>query len=234
MSESYVLYKRVSSKQQGESGLGLAAQESLMRSYLRDKVILEVFTEVETGADNDRPMLAEAVKYCQDNNATLVVVKLDRLGRDYDYLRSLEKKINLLDLENPTGNKLVFGIKGILAEEERVMISDRTKKALRAKIALEGKYVNNPNGKGLTEAREKSIYSKKDAAANNENNKRAIYVIYLLMRLLGTNFRWDKAAEQLNEFGFKSSTNKTFTAQSANQLWQRRYGYEFYYKLNIT
>lgn len=234
MTENYVLYKRVSSKQQGESGLGLAAQESIMRSYLKDKKILQVFTEIETGADNNRHILSNAIRYCELNNAILVVAKLDRLSRDMEYLSSLKKRVQILDLENPSGNNLVFGIKGMLAEEEREMISDRTKKALRAKIAIEGKYINNPSGMGLSEAREKSIYSKKDAAENNDNNKRAVYVIYLLMRLLGDSFRWDKAAEQLNEFGFRSSTNKLFTSQSANQLWGRRYNYEFYYKLNIT
>lgn len=233
MTEKYVLYKRVSSKQQGDSGLGLAAQESMMMAYLANKAILQVFTEVETGSDNERPVLAEAIKYCKENGAILVVAKLDRLGRDMEYLSSIRKQVQILDIENPSGNNLVFGIKGVLAEEERVMISDRTRKALRAKIAIEGKYVNNPKGVGLEEARKRSAYCKKEAAKNNDNNKRAIYAIYLLMRILKDDFRWEKAAEQLNEFGFKSSTNKVFTGQSANQLWGRRYNYDFYYKLNI-
>ncbi len=82
----YVTYKRVSTKEQGRSGLGLDAQERDIRLFLENyevegwEIVAE-FTEVDSGADNDRPELAAAIKLAKRERATLLVAKLDRLSR---------------------------------------------------------------------------------------------------------------------------------------------------------
>ncbi len=78
-----VAYYRVSTKRQGRSGLGLAAQQSAVQDYAtgRGNVIAE-YTEIETGKKADRPKLAEALAHARKARATLVIAKLDRLARN--------------------------------------------------------------------------------------------------------------------------------------------------------
>ena len=47
--KKYVAYYRVSTKRQGESGLGLEAQVRMVQGYARNGSIVEEFTEKETG-----------------------------------------------------------------------------------------------------------------------------------------------------------------------------------------
>ena len=63
----YVIYKRVSTRRQGNSGLGLEAQEKVVADYLKgkDHKIIENLTEVESGRKKARPVLAEALKLCK-------------------------------------------------------------------------------------------------------------------------------------------------------------------------
>ena len=58
----YVTYKRVSSKEQDKSGLGLDAQGRDIQLFLENYSetpyeVLEEFVEVQTGTDNERPQL---------------------------------------------------------------------------------------------------------------------------------------------------------------------------------
>jgi DNA invertase Pin-like site-specific DNA recombinase len=80
----FVSYLRVSTKRQGESGLGVEAQRAAVLSFLnggRWELTREII-EVESGSHDDRPKLAEALAICRLHNATLVIAKLDRLSRD--------------------------------------------------------------------------------------------------------------------------------------------------------
>jgi|SRR5947209_548168 len=89
--------------------------------------------EVESGKRTDRPMLAEAIKACRAYGAKLVIAKLDRLSRDAHFLLGLEKAgIDFVAADMPNANRLTVGIMAMVAEEERRMISKRTKDALAA------------------------------------------------------------------------------------------------------
>jgi DNA invertase Pin-like site-specific DNA recombinase len=85
----FVAYFRVSTQRQGKSGLGLEAQRQAVATYLSggDWKIVAEFTEVESGKrDDNRPKLVEAFKACRVHRATLIIAKLDRLGRDAHFL----------------------------------------------------------------------------------------------------------------------------------------------------
>ncbi|WP_052249846.1 recombinase family protein [Tateyamaria sp. ANG-S1] len=80
----FVVYYRVSTKGQKESGLGLEAQQQAVDTYLAAQDGAEVVTaieEVESGKNDKRPQLAEALKLCKIHKATLPIAKLDRLAR---------------------------------------------------------------------------------------------------------------------------------------------------------
>jgi DNA invertase Pin-like site-specific DNA recombinase len=130
-----VPYYRVSSKQQGKSGLGLAAQKKSVRAFAgANKLkLLHEFTEVESGKNNKRPVLLNALEECKSNNAILIIAKLDRLGRNVAFISHLmESGVDFIAVDNPHANKLIVHIMAAFAEFERDQASARTKEALQA------------------------------------------------------------------------------------------------------
>lgn len=136
----YVAYLRVSTDRQGQSGLGLEAQQSAITAYLGtgSRLLLPPFIEVESGRKAKRPKLAEAIEKCRRTGATLLVAKLDRLSRNADFLRSLiasDVDVAFCDLPHvPPGamGKFLLSQMALVAELEAGLTSERTKAALAA------------------------------------------------------------------------------------------------------
>src|SRR5215471_4879274 len=131
----WISYLRVSTSRQGETGLGIEAQRQAVASFLNGAqwILLKEFVEVESGAKTDRPKLNEALRACRLYGARLVIAKLDRLSRDAHFLLGLPKAgVNFVAADMPNANRLTVGIMAMVAEEERRMISQRTKDALAA------------------------------------------------------------------------------------------------------
>ncbi|MEE7506817.1 recombinase family protein [Methylobacterium mesophilicum] len=131
----FISYLRVSTDRQGRSGLGLEAQRAAVTDYLNGgawKLVAEV-VEIESGANAERPELTRALALCRAHRATLVVAKLDRLARDAHFLLGLHKAgVDFVACDIPSANRMTVGIMAVVAEEERRMISARTKAALAA------------------------------------------------------------------------------------------------------
>lgn len=137
--KQYVVYTRVSTEEQGRSGLGLEAQERDIGIYLEtfSEVPWEVigrFQDVLSGGSDDRPQLAEAIKLVRATGAELLVSKLDRLSRDVAFIATLIKdpKVRLRVAQMPNADPFQFHLYAALAEQERRFISERTKAALKA------------------------------------------------------------------------------------------------------
>lgn len=135
--KQYVVYTRVSTEDQGRSGLGLAAQERDIRIFLEafsdvPYEVLAEFRDVQTGADNDRPELTKAVALAKRTGAELLVAKLDRLSRKVSFISALmeDPKLTLRVASMPYADKFQLHIYAALAEQEREFISMRTKAAL--------------------------------------------------------------------------------------------------------
>jgi DNA invertase Pin-like site-specific DNA recombinase len=95
--------------------------------------LVKEFVEVESGKRTNRPQSEAALKACRAYGAKLVIAKLDRLSRDAHFLLGLEKAgVDFVAADMPNANRLTVGIMAMLAEEERRMISKRTKDALAA------------------------------------------------------------------------------------------------------
>lgn len=142
----YVSYYRVSTQKQGESGLGLDAQEAAIKAHLREgDEIIGSFTEIETGKRSDRPRLAEALKLAKKAKATLIVGKLDRLARNVHFISGLmESGVEFVACDMPSANRLTVHILAAVAEHEASLISQRTKDALAA-LKAKGVKLGNPN-----------------------------------------------------------------------------------------
>lgn len=132
---AFVSYLRVSTGRQGASGLGLEAQRKAVSDFLNggEWTLIDEYVEVESGAHDDRPKLAEALARCRLHDATLVIAKLDRLSRDACFLLGLQKAgVRFVAADMPEANEMVVGIMAVVAQAERSMISARTKAALQA------------------------------------------------------------------------------------------------------
>lgn len=81
MTRKFIVYLRVSTTAQGDSGLGLEAQRAACEAFTRGGDVLGEYVEIESGSKSTRPQLAQALDQCRQVGATLVVAKLDRLAR---------------------------------------------------------------------------------------------------------------------------------------------------------
>ena len=131
--ERYVAYMRVSTERQGRSGLGLAAQRNLIAKFVEGHGELHgEFIEVESGKKNNRQVLWEAIKEAQKHKAKLVIARLDRFSRSVSFIAQvMEQGIGLTIAEMPTATDFQLHIFAALAQEERRLISVRTKAALQ-------------------------------------------------------------------------------------------------------
>jgi len=123
------------------------------------KLIAE-YVEVETGKNDDRPELRKALHQAKVAGATLVIAKLDRLSRNLRFIAELqESKVKFVCADMPDATELTIHIFASLAQHERKVISERTKRALQAVKELEAdpikaqerrrvgkKPLGNPNG----------------------------------------------------------------------------------------
>ena len=135
--KQYVTYKRVSTEDQGRSGLGLAAQERDIGIFLEafseePFEVIGSFVEVQTGSADDRPELARALELVRRTGAELLIAKLDRLSRKVSFIANLmeDPKVRLRVAAMPSADKFQLHIYAALAEQEREFISIRTKGAL--------------------------------------------------------------------------------------------------------
>ena len=143
MTTKYIAYYRVSTDKQGQSGLGLEAQQAAVASY-RDSIIAE-FTEIESGKVDQRPQLALALEQCRKHNAAILIAKIDRLSRDAAFLLALRKAgVDIVAADMPHAGTLEFGIRAVVAQHEREEIARRTKAALAAAKAR-GVRLGSPN-----------------------------------------------------------------------------------------
>lgn len=147
----HIAYYRVSTKRQGDSGLGLDAQQAAVRAFLgSDWPPLVEVVEVESGKRNDRPKLAEALRLCKIHKAVLVIAKLDRLARNVAFVSALmESGVEFVAVDFPQANRLTIHIMAAVAEHEAEMISARTKAALAAAKAKGTKIGRRPGEGGV-------------------------------------------------------------------------------------
>ena len=136
--KSYATYLRVSTAKQGRSGLGIDAQRKMCADFIAaaNAKMTREFIDVESGAHRDRKGLLEAINFCKKNSCGLVIAKLDRLARNVEFcFKIVNTGVEIHFTDMPQMNTLLLGVFAAVAQYERELTSDRTKKALAAKKA---------------------------------------------------------------------------------------------------
>ena len=206
----YVAYYRVSTKRQGQSGLGLEAQQALVSDFAKDNPIIAEFIEVESGRNDTRPVMAEALAYAKQSDAILVVAKQDRLARKVLFIAQLiESGVPFVIADNPHADKFRLHIEACINEDEAEKISKRTKDALAAAKARGVKLgCPKPRAGGLA-----------SGAARREKTQRvAVKAMPIITALRDAGASLRAVASKLNEAGIPSAMGGAWHATSVRNL----------------
>lgn len=205
----YVAYYRVSTASQGRSGLGIAAQRTRIAQFLspEDRVLAE-FEEVESGKVADRPQLWEAIAYAKRHSAKILIAKLDRFSRSVSFIAGLmERGVGLVVAEMPHATDFQLHIFAALAQEERRLISERTRAALgeakRRGVAL------GRNGRVLAQRhREQAI-------------ERARQLEPIVRPMLNKGMTYSSIARALNANAMRTERGSMFYPETVKQIARR-------------
>lgn len=214
----FVTYLRVSTKRQGDSGLGLDAQRKAVSDYLNGGpwTVCGEFVEIESGkSDTNRPQLQRAIAACRIYGAKLLIAKFDRLSRDAHFLLGLEKAgIEFVATDNPHANRLTVGIMALVADEERRAISARTKAALAAAKARGVKLGGNRGAVLTTEAKAKGVRVRVAKA-----NDRATDLLPVIADIRAAGARsLRQIADALNERGIPTARGGRWSAVQVSRV----------------
>src|SRR4051812_42466783 len=152
----FIAYFRVSTERQGKSGLGLAAQRRKIADFVAGAgTLIAEFCDIQSGKDDSRTELQRAIQLAKRENAKIVIARLDRFSRRVSFIAGiLEQGIGLVCAEMPNATDFQLHIFAALAQEERRLISERTKAAL-AEAKRRGKILGS-NGLNLAAKKRKA------------------------------------------------------------------------------
>jgi DNA invertase Pin-like site-specific DNA recombinase len=209
-----VAYCRVSSQEQGRSGLGLEAQRAAIAAFVainQDLEVVEWLTEVETGkrvSDTlvKRPVLAAALNMAKGLKGPVIVAKLDRLSRDVHFISGLMAHgiPFIVCALGRDADPLMLHIYAAFAEKERSLISERTKAAL---AALKARGIRLGSGNPKVGA-----HKQRDAA--RERDAPFLSIIRGCHTL-------QEGCDRLNTAGYRTSKGCTFTPATLSRMIRR-------------
>jgi DNA invertase Pin-like site-specific DNA recombinase len=214
-------YVRVSTLQQGRSGLGIEAQREALARFAAAEgfELVRTFVEIETGKGADaldrRPQLAVALNEARRLRCSVGVAKLDRLSRDVHFISGLmAHRVPFVVAElGPDVDPFILHLFAALAEKERALISARTKAALAAAKAR-GARLGGPK---LAQARKSAVASIKAAADHHAAN-----VLPLIREIRRSGARsLHQIADALNARGIATSRGGKWYAKSVSNILAR-------------
>jgi DNA invertase Pin-like site-specific DNA recombinase len=216
-----ITYIRVSTSQQGRSGLGIEAQRVALQHFAQAEgfEVLREFVEVETGKGADamdrRPQLKAALAAARKQRCHIAVAKLDRLSRDVHFISGLmAHKVPFLVAElGADVDPFVLHLFAALAEKERALISTRTRQALAA-AKVRGVTLGSPK---LPMARRSAV-----AAIKAEADRHAANVLPIIREAqrAGAETLRD-VADALNARGIATARGGKWYATSVKNLLDR-------------
>ncbi|HEV8066560.1 MAG TPA: recombinase family protein [Planctomycetaceae bacterium] len=224
-----IAYYRVSTKQQGKSGLGLEGQQSALQQFAQSNkaTIVATYQEIESGKRSDRPELAKAISHAKRSKAVLVVAKLDRLSRNVAFLsRLMESGVEFTAVDNPHANRFSVHILSCVAEFEAQQISDRTKMALQAAKVRGVKLGSARPGHWDGREQQRLAGTRKASAVAAQVHRQSaddaygdLYATMKELRASGQTFR--QIASQLNQQGHSTRNGKEWNASQVLRVLRR-------------
>jgi DNA invertase Pin-like site-specific DNA recombinase len=219
-----VTYRRVSSKEQGRSGLGLEGQLSAVTRFAASEHfdVVADFVEVESGksAGSSRPQLAAALAEAKRRKCAVLVSKLDRLSRDVAYISKLMAEgvpFIVAELGSDT-DPFTLHLFAALAEKERRLISERTKVAL-AEAKARGVILGGDRGKLATYRKTGTENSAEVRGA--EADRRAADLAPMVLALQASGMTLRKIAEQLTTLRIPTARGKSWNAAGVMRVVDR-------------
>lgn len=218
-----IAYYRVSTQEQGKSGLGLDAQRYAVETFCQTNYfeIVETFSEVGSGSSLvGRPTMQIAIKLSKKTKTPIVVAKGDRAFRkESDRLNVKESGVTIINVAlgiNP--DETLEGVHGIFAERERKLISERTSNALKRKIEREGK----ENWWGHKTAPQARLNGNFTQTANATTFAQKMRVTIEALRGNGEKKKsFNAIAKALNDNGSKTARGKEWSAQQVINISKR-------------
>lgn len=223
------IYLRVSTQKQNNSHLGIESQRNICMSYIEQQkgTFLAEFSDVESGKSRTRKGLIEAIDYCKKNECTLVIAKLDRLARDVEFtFKIMNTGVDIHFCDMPMVNTMILGVFASVAQYERELSSDRTKKALAAKKER-GEKTGGACRKimpDMKKVQEFAARCKKEKAASNPHNKAFAEFMEYWEAKYGTitkETNFELIADELNRRGKVTSSGMSFNKANARQMYYR-------------
>jgi DNA invertase Pin-like site-specific DNA recombinase len=223
-----ISYLRVSTGEQGISGLGLEAQRAAVGAYCQQtgKSIAREYVEIMSGKRSDnRPELAAALAHCRRTGSTLVIARIDRLARNVAFVAALmDSGVQFIALDCPGADRFTLHVLAALADAEGRAISIRTRAALsaaKARGTLLG--THRPGSRPLSpEAMDKG---RAVCSANRRKaqNRAAGSILPELIVLRRQGLTLSQCAEILNKSGKPTSTGGKWGKSQLHRI-LRRYG----------
>lgn len=216
MAKKYVSWRRVSTKRQGASGLGLAAQKEIIKYFIERENgdWIADYEECYTGTDlNGCVELKKAIKFAKENDAVLIIAKTDRFRNTIEALQVYDEmgdgKIMFCDL--PHTDKFTLTLFFALAEREALIVSIRTKQALDAKKAR-GEKTGGASEAWLESYKRKSNEQKKEESMKRGITKNLRNIeskdVQVFIKVLRNVFPLATSAENPNDWDWSSITTK--------------------------
>lgn len=163
----YVLWRRVSTKEQGESFLGLEAQATIAKTFM-GKDPVHVFTDVHTGTKlRECVGLWDAIKLCKEEDLVLVIAKTDRFRSAQEALEVLDAvgERNLIFCDLPSCDRFILTVMFAMHERTAMIGRINTRVALaerKRQIEREGGFFSK-SGNWCTHLGNKKGASMKEA-----------------------------------------------------------------------
>lgn len=210
-------YYRVSTQEQGKSGLGLEAQRETVRSFckLHNLEIIDEITEIGSGGSLvGRPLMQALIKQSKKLKSPIVVAKGDRAFRkETDRLNAKESGLQVINVQlgmNP--DETLEGVHGLFSEMERKVIKARTSAALQQKVKQVGWW-----GYGTAQQARGNGHKTQSQIADDFAQKMKPTIE--LYRNAGKSF--NQIAKLLNDIGAKTRSGKEWSAKQVINLANR-------------
>lgn len=211
-----VMYSRVSTGEQGKSGLGLEAQKETVSRFCAAsgfEVVAE-FQDIASGklAACYRPGLSAALEKAKRLKCPVIVAKIDRLSRSVAFVSALMERgvpFFCADLGIDV-DPFMLHIHAAVGEKERKMIGARTSAALQAKRArneVVGNCASLPSARAFAAKVKKA-----------EAQQFAGRVYPLIDVLLRSGISLNAIARQFNQTNLPTSAGGSWTAKAVSRV----------------